>query len=497
MTSIGADWSLGMRGTSWSHQAKRRAAALLRSGVLTASRASLIALALTTATHALLPASLLQIGLAVVAFTLFARDRRYGILGAAALLLLALPYDRAANNDLLRFGSIPVRPHDVVAGLAIVAALPGLRRLKLSMSSVLLGAFLAVGVVALAIGFAVGNEPRDILRDARWWFLYGIGLLALGMPQRRAPILRGLIVGATTFALVVVVVTILPAFEDGLKYRALNYDLPALRMQFGNSAFLIAAGCYVGWRWFQRPSWATSAWLLLIFAAVGLTLTRVLIALAVGSLVLGIAWWSGGGRSHLRRAASAVGLAVAGLALGTLLNVLHPVVGMLVGIDDPGDSRGIFERLTFGGGTGADAIASGRFETYAEAISRIRTSPVLGLGMGSLIDVDYEFGGAEYATPGKLPNVDNAYLTVGLKAGVVGVLAFAALLLGPLRAWRRRRRDRLVRWLLPGWLGILGLTMTQSFATTGYSPFVLALLIIVLGGFGYAASSRARAFDQR
>jgi O-antigen ligase len=465
--------------------------------VLIASRASLIALALAAAAHALLPASLLQIGLAVVAFLLFARDKRYGILGAAILILLALPYDRAANNDLLRFASIPVRPHDVVAGLAILGALPALRGVKLSMSSVLLVTFLAVGVVALAIGFAIGNEPRDILRDARWWFLYGIGLLALGMPGRRAPILRGLLVGATAFALVAVFVTILPAFEDGLKYRSLIYDKPALRMQFGNSAFLIPAACYVGWRWFSRPSWATSAWLLLIFAAVALSLTRVLIALAAGSLVLGVAWWARRRRGSLRRAGATAGLAAAGLALGVMLNLLNPLAGMLVGIDPPVESGGIFDRLTFGGSTGADAITSGRFETYAEAVSRIRTSPVLGLGMGSLIDVDNGFGGAEYATPGKLPNVDNAYLTIGLKAGAVGMLAFAALLLGPLRALRRGRRDRVVRWLLPAWLGILGLTMTQSFATTGYSPFTLALLIIILGGFGYAASSRARAFDQR
>ena len=466
--------------------------------MLIASRASLIALALAAAAHALLPASLLQIGLAVVAFLLFARDRRYGILGAAILILLALPFDRAANNDLLRFASIPLRPHDVVAGLAIVGALPALRRVKLSTSTVLLGAFLGIGVVALAIGFMVGNEPRDILRDARWWFLYGIGLIALGMPQQRTPILRGLIVGATAFALVAAFVTILPAFEDGLKYRSLIYDKPALRMQFGNSAFLIPAACYVGWRWFHRPSWATSAWLLLIFAAVALSLTRVLIVLAAGSLVLGLVWWSHGGRAFLRRAVATVGLVVAGLAIGTMLNLLHPVVGVLAGIDQPVDSgRGIFDRLTFGGSTGADAIASGRFETYAEAISRIRTSPVLGLGMGSLIDVDYRFGGAEYATPGKLPNVDNAYLTVGLKAGLVGIVAFAALLLWPLGAWRRRRHDRVTRWLLPAWIGILGLTMTQSFATTGYSPFVLALLIIVLGGFGYASSRRSRAADQR
>jgi O-antigen ligase len=474
----------------------RRVAALLGSSVLTLPRAALIALVLAAGAHAVVPAGPLQIGLAVVAFALFARDRRHGILGAAVVVLLALPYDRAANSELLRIASIPVRPHDVVVGLALLGALPGLRRLSFSATSLALGAFLLAGVVALALGFIVDNEPRDILRDARWWFLYGIGLLAIGLPGRRAQIVRGMLVGATAFAVVAVLVTILPAFEDGLKYRSLIYDLPALRMQFGNSAFLMPAACYVGWRWVRRPSWATSGWFLLIFAALALSLTRVLILLALGSLVLALIWWWRSRSAPGRRAVALLGMAVAGLALGIAINVANPLVGDLVGIESPVESGGVFDRLTFGGGTGADAIASGRLETYAEAISRTRTSPVIGLGMGALIDVDYEFGGDEFATPGKLPNVDNAYLTVGLKAGAVGIATLALLLLRPLAAWRRRQRDRLTRWLLPGWLGILGLTMTQSFATNGYSPFVLSLLIVVLG-VGYASSRRARAVDQR
>jgi O-Antigen ligase len=465
--------------------------------VLTVSRAALIALVLAAGTHALLPAGPLQIGLAVVAYVLLALDRRYGILGAAVLVLLALPYDRSANSDLLRIASIPVRPHDVVVGLALIGALRGLRGLRFSASTLALGTFLAVGVVAFALGFVMGNEPRDILRDARWWFLYGIGLLAIGLPGRRTPILRGLVVGATAFAVVAVLVTVLPAFEDGLKYRSLIYDQPALRMQFGNTAFLIPAGCYVGWRWYRRPSWPVAGWFLLIFAAAALSLTRILILLAVGSLVIALAWWSRRPNGSVRRALAAVGIAVAGLALGIAINVVHPVVGELVGIESPVESGGIFDRLTFQGATGAEGIASGRLETYAEAISRMLTSPVIGLGMGALIDVDYEFGGDEFATPGKLPNVDNAYLTVGLKAGAVGVAVLAILLVRPLAAWRRRGHDRMTHWLLPGWLGIGGLTMTQSFATNGYSPFVLSLLIVLLGGVGYASSSRARAVDQR
>jgi O-antigen ligase len=453
--------------------------------------------ALAVITHALLPPGPLQIVLAAIAFTLVARDRRFGILGAATLLLLALPYDRAASNGLLRIASVPVRPHDVIAAVALVSAVPGLLRVRRSGSTFVLGAFLAVGVLALVVGIVLGNAPRDILRDARWWSLYGIGLLALGLPGTRTRVLRGLIVGTTVFAAVAVMVTILPAFEDGLKYRALIYDEPALRMQFGNSVFLIPTAVYVGWRWFRHRSWATSAWLLLIFAGVALSLTRVLMILTLGSLVIALAWWVRQSRAYLGRAAATVAVAVAGLVIGIAVNVIHPLAGALVGIEPPVESFGIFDRLTFQGSAGVEAIGSGRFETYAEAISEIRTSPLVGLGMGALVDVDFQFGGVESTTGARSPLVDNAYLTVGLKAGAIGIVALAAVLLWPLTSWRRRRRDRITRWLLPAWLAVLGLTMTQSFATNGYSPFVLSLLIVILGGLGYASSSRARAVDHR
>jgi O-antigen ligase len=472
--------------------------ALRSSRVLSARWPSILAVASAALTHAILPPSWLQIVLAVVAFALLARDRRYGVLGAATLLLLALPYDRAASNGLLRIGAVPIRPHDAIAALALVASLPGLLHVRRSATTVVLGAFLAVGVGALVLGLVLGNAPRDILRDARWWFLYAAGLMAIGLPAVRTRVVRGLLVGATVFAVVAVTVTILPAFEDGLKYRALIYDEPALRMQFGNSVFLIPAALYAAWRWFGRRSWSNAAWLLLLFAGVALSLTRVLMLLTLGCLVIALAWWSGRARAGMRLAASTVGLAVVGLAIGVVLNLMHPLVGPLVGIEPPVDSGGgLFDRLTFQGSTGVDAIGTGRFETYAEAISEIRKSPVVGLGLGALVDVDFQFGGVESTTGARSPNVDNAYLTVGLKAGAIGMVALAALLLTPLAAWRRRRRDRLTRWLLPAWLGVLGLTMTQSFATNGYSPFTLSLIVVILGGLGYASSNRARAVDHR
>jgi hypothetical protein len=53
-------------------------------------------------------------------------------------------------------------------------------------------------------------------------------------------------------------------------------------------------------------------------------------------------------------------------------------------------------------------------------------------------------------------------------------------MLWPLWQAFRRRRDRLAWWFIPGWLGVVGLSVTQSFATSGYGPFGLSLLVVLL-----------------
>jgi hypothetical protein len=57
----------------------------------------------------------------------------------------------------------------------------------------------------------------------------------------------------------------------------------------------------------------------------------------------------------------------------------------------------------------------------------------------------------------------------------------------------RRRRDRLAWWFVPGWLGVIALSVTQSFATSGYGPFGVSLLLVVLALRPTSAASAASA----
>ena len=63
-----------------------------------------------------------------------------------------------------------------------------------------LAALLALGVGALLTGVALGNDARDIVRDVRWWGLYGVIVLAAFGATTRPAILRGLMIGMTIFA---------------------------------------------------------------------------------------------------------------------------------------------------------------------------------------------------------------------------------------------------------------------------------------------------------
>ena len=90
-------------------------------------------------------------------------------------------------------------------------------------------------------------------------------------------------------------------------------------------------------------------------------------------------------------------------------------------------------------------------------------------GIGQLAEIPWAWGGFRAYTAGAQPGVDNAYLTVGLKAGALGVAAFAAMMLWPLRQLMAPGLRRLRSWYAPAWLAVLGLTLIQSFAVSGYN----------------------------
>lgn len=445
---------------------------------------------LATAALSLLTApTALAVATAAIATAALARDRRLGPLGAAVLVALVIPWGRGADTLTFEVAGLPLRPHDAVIAVGMLGAAPVLWRRRAARRPilVLVAALLVLGVSALAVGLVAGHPLRDVFRDVRWWAFYGAAGLALLGAATRSQLTRGLLLGTAGFSLLVVAAALLPVFPGGLKDQELLYDRGTLRMQFGNSAFLLPAIAYVAARAIRRPMARDLGWLLLLLSTVVLSLTRTSIVAAVG--VLGLVFlvvlaerWA---RPGFWRSSAISAALLAGLTLGAL------VIG--VGIDIAGTPPP--EQVATSGGKAPErpidrilfqdersdlgALAQGgRFPSYRAAAAVILRAPVTGAGLGSLTDVGYAYDDARAETIGRSPGVDNAYLTVGLKAGVPGMVVLAALVLTT--GWLALRRGGAMgRWFVPAWIGLLVLTMTQAFAASLYGPFVFALLAVL------------------
>jgi len=439
------------------------------------------------------------LALAGVATGMLALDRRLGALGAAFLTVLALPFGRAADIGVFRIDSVPIRPPDVAIAVGVTLALPAFLRtggrwlkdhhpLEVSRAGLLNAAptaailfFLVVGAFALGLGMGQRHDRTDILRDLRWWLLYATLLLALWTPVRRSQLIRGLLAGSALFAALVLVAAVLPPFPGALKDRALTYDWGHLRLQFSNDAFVLAALVYSAFHAVRRRQGAGVHLALvgLFTLAIGLSVTRTSIFAAAAALALAAALgmapavharlW----KPSAARMVKIATVAVAAVVLALLI-LSSPVAERAVP-STYGSSA--IERVTFSDpDSDLQAIDAGRFAAYRKAAAMIEESPILGSGMGCLVYLGTTFGNTTAATPGHVPGVDNAYLTIALKSGLVGLLAFMALMLAPVLALARKGRPRLA-WYVPAWLGLAALTITQSFATSGYGPFAMALML--------------------
>lgn len=437
------------------------------------------------------PPSWITVILAGVATLLLALDRRLGWLPAGLVALIALPYGRGADVLSLSIEGWPVRPPDAVIGVALIGALTQLPqgwRANIRRQPVLLGAFLAfagLGLIALIIGLNESHEFRHIVRDGRFWGLYLVGALALLTGVRRAAVVRALLLGGAIFSIVVFAIVLLPIFEGGLKAQALVYDRGTLRMQYGNSVYLLPIVAICATSLLRRFSPATMSLLVLALAALVLSLTRMSIAAAgvVVAAAVVLAFW------HARpaflqpqlvgRVLTLAAVCAVGTGLAVLLIVSQPRVSDRPG---PAGEDPLARLLGRSEQSSIEEIATsstGRLASYWEAWAIIRQAPLLGAGMGKLVPVEFAYSPARAHVVGMQPGVDNAYLTFGVKAGLVGMATIAVLLLWPLFVLYRGASSRIRPWFIAGWVGILLLTMTQSFAAARYGPFGLTLLIVL------------------
>lgn len=420
---------------------------------------------------------------AAVATLALARIPGFGWLGSGIAVTLALPFARAADVDLPQILGFPVQAQTAVIPIALIGAIasarPGVPRRLPAAPLIAVATLLVVGVLAALAGVLFENAARDIVRDARWWALYGVLGLVILLRIPSLSIQRGLLAGCAVFCMVVILAAVLPAFDGGLKSRALVYDYGTLRMYYANHAFVLMAGAVSVLAFLRsgRIPWLIFFGLILTVAA--LSVTRSYLGILLLVLLGTVAYSMFTSRMHRARVGARV------LALGAVIAMMFSIGIAAVYISEGAiraardEAELILEdpvdRLTFGSDfSNFEAMGQGRFATYATAAGLIAERPLTGHGLGALIDVPYAFGGVEPHTPGKFPGVDNAYLTVAVKSGLVGAVVFGVTLVLPLVATRRRLRDPATVSFAIGWSALLALTLVESFATNGWGPFVVA-----------------------
>jgi O-antigen ligase len=426
------------------------------------------------------PPGLALLILAALATAALAMDGQLGPLPAALAVVVALPFGRGADVINLTIGDLPIRPQDVAILIGVLGTLTMLRRPRREdrLPMLLVGAFLATGLLAVPVGLAFHSQARDLLRDVKWWTLYGaLGLALIARVPPRA-ILRGALLGATLFALTTIAASALPVLEGGLKDQELAYDHGTLRMQFDNTIFLFPAIAHAAWRTLSDRSYLWPASLALFSTALVLSLTRMSLLAAAGLMALICAAAIAGPdrrplATALRRTFVVAGVAAIGLLFGIGLDIIGtPTAAATAGGENP------VQRIIFVSGDSdlstSTSAEAGRFTAYRNAIDLIADSPIVGRGMGSLVPVPYAYNEARASTLGKQPGVDDAFLTIALKAGIIGCLAFAGLLAWVLLAPVRVSGFR--SWFLPLWLAIIALMVTQSFAVASFGPLGLAML---------------------
>jgi O-antigen ligase len=439
------------------------------------------------AVHVLVaPPTPLLVLLAAAATIGLATHPRLGPLGAALLVLVALPFARGADTYTFDVAGIPLRPHDAITAIGLLGGAIQAARVRRPLGAIggTVALFLGVGLIALGLGLAGPNPLRDVFRDVRWWAFYLAAILAIVSGTRRADLMRGLLLGAMAVSVVMIVAALLPVIPGGLKEQELLYDRGTLRMQFGNSVFLVPAIAWFASRFLARPSWTLALQLLLLATALVLSLTRTSILAMLGVVLLvylaAVLGWVRTLDARARSLAGGVALVVVmvastGLAIGVVTLGTPPPEQVKSSGGQAGEQA--IDRILFQDErSDLGSLERGRFTSYRAAAELIASAPILGLGFGSLVDVPYAYSEARAHTIGKSPGVDNAYLTIGMKAGIVGVAVFGAIMVLTL-VTALRRRPRFRAWFVPAWLSVLVLTMTQAFAVSLYGPFGLALLV--------------------
>ncbi len=320
----------------------------------------------------------------------------------------------------------------VVVGLAAVSWL-GQRHLTWRARTCLdrpVLVFLALLVLSVALGMWYGQPTSQMLRDVRYPFYYSLFFVVTGFFDLRR---LGTFLGLLVFSSAAVGVEYLAEFLDvvnlsisGSFYRVFRIEGLMLPIgTLGITALLL---------WDPAAHRRAFAWLAVVPVVLALVMTvgrGMWVSLAVGLFLLGVlvlvAYRRGDRRLRQFGLIVMVPIVVVGAAF-VFQKATRTGVGSVA-----------LKRLASGINYEEDPSVVGRMASYKIAVERFLERPVLGGGHG--VTVTYLM--ADPVEPFVLTTgqVDNVYLTILMRMGVVGLAAFVWMFLKGLLVAYRLFRD--------------------------------------------------------
>ncbi len=333
----------------------------------------------------------------------------------------------------------------VVWGVAFVAWLQerrlGWRRTRLDRPMLV---FLGLVVASIGLGLFYGQDVRQVMRDVRYPLYYVLFFIATGFFDLRR---RGMFLTVLVISAAVVGVEYLIEFVRtvDLSYAGAFYRVARREGLLLPMGVLVLAAAFL---YDTSPVRRMLGGFLLV--PIGLALVVTMGRAMWGSLLFGL-FCVGGlvlldrGRNRGRRLLILMLIPVLLLGLGYYF---QQITG--AGVEDMAAHR-LRRTVTEG-----DLEIQGRLLAYALALEKIWQRPVLGGGHGATISylrVD------EYSRPYVFTSggVDNTYLTIMMRMGILGVIAFLWIFVRGLRiayGMFRRTDDPLLKGFCVAFLAV-------------------------------------------
>ncbi|GMU26285.1 MAG: hypothetical protein AMXMBFR16_11900 [Candidatus Uhrbacteria bacterium] len=393
---------------------------------------------------------------------------------------------------------------DVLLGIVVLRWIMGQisgRRHSLTVGVVsrrllaLIAVLLIYSVFSLIRGLLEYGRFAQSMYDARPVFYYLVILIAFDYLQTQQDMERlskSILIGLALYSSFVLSYFLAPVDHPLSAAQELNAWAYANRIGFSNGAYLILGIPMTLWLLMsRRMTMYAKIWiffaLIAFIAVLVLSMSRTTALTLVLSIILSHIVYSRAYHNRTRMSILVVRLfLITSLVLIGILIAIDHVIPLVLGESGQYTLETFARRFDLSSATAYEAYVAPRIVMLRTAVSLILQNPILGYGMG------YQFGLLGWS--GQVTFVDNSFLTIWIRLGLVGFLSLIVLIGLLFQSTRRLLRlshlpdSPYARILIVSWAGgaipLLILSLNTSWLVT--SSAVIPLLIIAGAIVGFS-----------